>query len=308
MDHDENGQNGPTVATAYRDMMRFDHVSIAVRDIDTALGFFRTVVPVDMRVDKRRGYTDDFNWCDFYVGQFKLELIEATRPDSFVRRFIDRRGEGMHHLSLEVTGLEPLVRRLEAGDIRVVDRFDAGGGEMTAFVSPRSAHGVLIQFWQVPRLVEPERPATAPFRLRSGGSVTMRIDHVSIAVRDISTTLEFFRHFFPIRPGREKHVGYDRSFALANFTLGGYKVELIEQADDSPSNFVRRFLARRGEGLHHISIHVDRLDPLLAQFEADGLRMVGQADLGHGRKTAFISPRSAHGVLIQFWQEPSRLV
>lgn len=284
--------------------MRVDHVSIAVRHIDTALGFFRSFLPIEMRVEKRPGYTDDFSWCDFYIGQFKVELIEATGSDSFVRRFIDKRGEGMHHLSVEVTQIEPLLQRLEADGIRIVDRFNAGDGDITAFISPRSAHGVLIQFWQVPHISEPERPPTAPFRLRSGDTVTMRVDHVSMAVRDIETTLNFFRRYFPIQARRGSHIGYGGDFALTNFLLSGYKIELIAEAPSRPSGFVTRFLERRGEGLHHISIDVDRLDPLLAQLEADGVRIVDQRDFRNGRKTAFISPRSAHGVLIQFWQEP----
>lgn len=285
--------------------MRVDHVSIAVRDIDTALGFFRSFLPLEMRASKRPGYTDDFDWCDFYIGQFKLELIEATRPDSFVTRFINKRGEGMHHLSVEVTQLGPLIERMEADGLRIVDRFDAGDGDVTAFISPRSAHGVLIQFWQVPRIVEPERPRIATLRLRSGERVSMRVDHVSMAVRDIEATLGFFRRYFPIRANRGTHIGYGGDFALTNFLLDGYKIELIAEAPRRPSSFVSRFLERRGEGLHHISIDVDRLDPLLAQLEADGVRIVDKRDFANGRKTAFISPRSACGVLIQFWQERS---
>jgi len=284
--------------------VRVDHVSIAVRDLEAALAFFGRCLPIEMGVEKRPGYTDDFNWCDFYVGPFKLELIEAPRPDGFVHRFIEKRGEGMHHLSLRVRQLEPLLQRLEADGVRVVDRFDAGDGDLTAFISPRSAHGVLVQFWQVADLDEPERPRVVPFRLRSGEIVTMCVDHVSIAVRDIEIALAFFRRYFPISAGRETHVGYDPSFALANFRLNGYKIELIQPAPGAPG-FVARFIERRGEGLHHISIDVDRLDPLLAQLEADGVRIVDRTDFRNGRKTAFISPRSAHGVLIQFWQEPS---
>ncbi len=284
--------------------MRVDHVSVAVRDIDTALAFFGRILPIQMNVEKRPGYTDDFNWGDFYVGPFKLELIEGTRPDSFVQRFIDRRGEGLHHLSLEVQGMAPLLQRLEADGVRIVDRFDGGAGDMTAFISPRSAHGVLIQFWHAAEIIEPERPRTASLRLRGGETVAMRVDHVSMAVRDINRTLDFFRSYFPITSGREKHHGYDGSFALANFKLNGYKIELIEEGRPEAPGFVTRFLQRRGEGMHHISIDVDRLDPLLAQLEADGVRIVDRADFRNGRKTAFISPRSAHGVLIQFWQEP----
>jgi methylmalonyl-CoA/ethylmalonyl-CoA epimerase len=287
--------------------VRVDHVSIAVRDIDAALGLFRACLPIETHIDKRPGYTADFNWCDFYIGSFKVELIEAAQPDSFVRRFIDKRGEGLHHLSLEVTNLAPLLARLEGDGVRIVDRFDAGDGDLTAFISPRSAHGVLIQFWQVDQFGEPERPRTAPFRLRSGETVTMRVDHVSMAVRDIDVTLAFFRRYFPIRGGRAPHPGYDGRFVLTHFSFNGYKIELIAEAQGQPPGFVARFLQRRGEGFHHLSIDVDRLDPLLAQLEADGVRIVDRFAFRSGRQTAFISPRSAHGVLIQFWEEPNLL-
>lgn len=284
--------------------MRVDHVSIAVNDMDTALRFFRSVFPIEMRAEKRHGYTDDFNWCDFYIGQFKLELIEATRPDSFVRRFIDKRGEGMHHMSLEVSQVQPLLARLERDGIRIVDRYTAADGDMTAFISPRSAHGVLIQFWQNPQITEPERPRIVPFRLRSGEVVHVRVDHVSMAARDIETSMSFFRRYFPVRAMREPHPGYDGTFLLTNFLLNGYKIEIIAPHQDQGPGFVSRFLQRRGEGLHHISVDVDRLDPLLQQLEADGVRIVDRTDFSDELKTAFISPRSAHGVLIQFWQTP----
>ncbi|MBI4517515.1 MAG: VOC family protein [Deltaproteobacteria bacterium] len=284
--------------------MRVDHVSIAVRDIDAALARFRSLLPLAMNVEKRPGYTDDFNWCDCYIGNFKLELIEAARPGSFVHRFIDRRGEGLHHLSLETTQLPALAARLERDGLRIVDRWSGGENHMTAFISPRSAYGALVQFWHSPELAEPQRPRAAALRLRSGENIRMFVDHVSLAVRSIDTTLGFFRRYFPITLGPDKHPGYDGSFALTNFSLKGYKIELIEQLPGQPPGFVARFLAKRGEGFHHLSIDVERLDPLLAQLEAEGVRIVDRADLGQGYKTAFISPRSAHGVLIQFWETP----
>ena len=284
--------------------MRVDHVSIAVRDLDAALGFFRRCLPIEMRREKRPGYTPDFNWCDFYVGPFKLELIEATQPDSFVTRFLDKRGEGLHHLSVEVDELDPLLRRFERDGIRIVDRFESDSGNTTAFIHPRSAHGVLVQFWQVAHVEAPERPPSATMTLRSGEQVTVRVDHVSLAVRSVDTTLDFFRRYFPITDRHPTHPGYDGTFALTHFLLNGYKIELIEELAGR-TGFVSRFLEKRGEGFHHISIDVDRLDPLLAQLETDGVRIVDRFDFSDSLKTAFISPRSAHGVLIQFWQDPS---
>src|ERR1051326_7525286 len=82
--------------------LRVDHVSIAVPAIAPALDFFRRILPIRMGIEPQPGYDGEFMWTDFYVGEFKLELIESARPGSFVERFLARRGEGFHHLSLEV--------------------------------------------------------------------------------------------------------------------------------------------------------------------------------------------------------------
>ena len=278
-----------------------DHFSIAVHSIERALDFFSRYLPVEMNWKTTEGYDEQFRWCDFYVGHVKIELIESARAGSFVERFLERRGEGIHHLSLEVDDLEAMVGPMERDGLRIVDRFDTGNGEKTAFVSPRSALGMLIQFWQVnqdPGATGRREPIVEmPF-----GGVRMRFDHLSTAVRDITAGMEFFERYFPITRRRERHVGYGGDFELQQFDLAGYKVELI--ADASGSSFVRHFLQKRGEGFHHVSIDVDELAPVLERLRADGVRVVDEADLGNGYRTAFVSPRSAHGVLIQFWQIP----
>src|SRR5207247_10134595 len=89
--------------------LRVDHVSIAVEAIAPALAFFRRVLPIRMQVEPRPGYDDQFVWTDFFVGDRKLELIESARPASFVERFLARRGEGMHHLWIDVEWCCPQV-------------------------------------------------------------------------------------------------------------------------------------------------------------------------------------------------------
>src|SRR5438046_4371156 len=107
---------------------RVDHVSIAVRAIAPALAFFRRVLPIRMRVAPRPGYDDQFVWTDFFVGDWKLELIESARPGSFVERFLARRGEGPHHLSIDVEEgrLGAYTAALERDGLRIVDRGDYG--------------------------------------------------------------------------------------------------------------------------------------------------------------------------------------
>ena len=286
--------------------VRVDHFSIAVRSIDAALDFFGRHFPVVMHERTRAGYTDDFRWCDFYLGHAKVELIESTRPGSFVDRFIERRGEGLHHLSLEVERLDPLLHDLRRDGLRIVDEHETERGERTAFISPRSAHGMLIQFWQAAHLADPGPGEAPPLPRLPGLDSRMRFDHLSAAVRDIPQAFGLFSRHLPIADQGPLHRGYAGDFDLKQFTIGNrgrFRMEFV--ADASGTSFVRRFLDRRGEGFHHLSIDVDEIDPLLERMRASGVRIVDEAEPGGGFKTAFVSPRSAFGVLIQFWQVPN---
>jgi methylmalonyl-CoA epimerase len=282
--------------------MRVDHLSIAVRDMDAALAFFGRHFPIALGHERRLGHTGDYLWCDFFIGAFKLELIQSAGRGSFVERFLARRGEGLHHLSIEAPDFERVVADLERAGLRIVDRFEGGPDEKTAFISPRSAFGVLIQLWKSFDAAPP-RPAvvTHPY---DGTPVRLRVNHVAIAVRDLARALAFFERCFPITRGTAPRPGYEPSFRFADFTLNGYKIELVEQNPDGPRGFAAAFLERRGEGLHHVSIDVDRLAPVLAELERDGVRVTDRFRAPDGRGTAFISPRSAFGTLIQLWEHP----
>ncbi len=285
--------------------LRVDHFSIAVRSMEETLEFFSRYLPVEMGWEPADGYNDEFRWCDFYVGHVKFELIESARPGSFVERFIEKRGEGLHHFSIEVDDLDAMIGPMERDGLRIVDRFDAGDGEKTAFISPRSAFGMLVQFWQVKHDLD-AIPARDPIGKLPFADVRVRFDHLSAAVRDLDVSMEFWNRYFPVENRRERHIGYAGDFEMQQFDVNGYKLELI--ADASGSSFVTHFLEKRGEGFHHISIDVDDLAPVLERLRADGIRVVDEADLGNGYRTAFVSPRSAHGVLIQFWQVPARIL
>src|SRR6185369_16008713 len=124
---------------------------------------------------------------------------------------------------------------------RIVDRFDAGDGDVTAFISPRSCFGVLVQFWQAGDSSEAHGKDGVQYRLRSGQAVNMRVDHVSIAVRDIDATLRFFESYFPFTLRRPPHPGWDGTFNIASFYVNGYKVELIQGQPGRPG-FVERFI------------------------------------------------------------------
>ena len=283
--------------------LRVDHVSIAVRSIDRALEFFLGHFPARMNLEKQPGYGEvpEFHWTDFTIGNFKIELIESARPGSFVERFLEWRGEGFHHLSFKIDELDPHVELLEAEGVRIVDRFDEGDGHKTAFIHPRSAFGTLIQFWQEPDAAELAAPSWGG-NVRNHGQ-RWQVDHLSLAVRELDPALAFFDRHFGARKETEPHIGYDQTFRLMQGRLGDYRLEIMESVRQG--GFLSRFLERRGEGLHHLSIDVEDHDAALAPFERAGVRIVDRFDYAPGWRTAFLHPKSAFGVLIQFWQMPA---
>jgi methylmalonyl-CoA/ethylmalonyl-CoA epimerase len=159
-----------------------------------------------------------------------------------------------------------------------------------------------VQFWQIPGFHGDTPPNVPTDPVATTDGVRFRVDHLALAVHAIDPTLDWFRRIFPVEVTRPKHPGWDGSHNLLHFRLAGYKIELLEPA--RPGSFVERFLARRGEGFHHVAVDVDRLAPLVGRLERDGVQLVDKATIDGGRETAFVHPRDAHGVLLQFWQEP----
>ncbi len=275
--------------------MRFDHVSIAVRSIDRAYQFFQRYFPVHFRNEKRQDnqVSGSFLWQDFWLGGFAIEMIEdLPGQKTFVGKFIDKHGEGMHHLSIEVDHLKPLTDAMKRDGVRIVDEQTFPDGSATAFISPRSAFGALIQFWQVPHFDDPKRPP-------SDGLA--RFDHVSLAVKDIRKAQEFFMRYFPATMGREPHTASE-GFILGNLNIEGFKLEFIQSpGTGGKSDFVGNFIERYGEGMHHLTINLKEFDQTVAKLKADGIRVVDEGKDWRGDREFYISPRAAFGALIQVW-------
>jgi len=122
-----------------------DHVGVAVKNIDTALAFFKKVFDVpdaDIELMEDQGVRA----CLIEVGQTRLELLEPTGPESRVGRFIERRGEGLHHLALNVTDISGKLQTLQTLGVDLIDQTPREGLSGTiAFVHPRSVFGILTE-------------------------------------------------------------------------------------------------------------------------------------------------------------------
>lgn len=126
----------------------------------------------------------------------------------------------------------------------------------------------------------------------------MKIDHLGIAVRSLSDSLPFYRNVLGLELAGTEAVE-DQGVNVAMLPIGGSRIELLEPvAEDS---VVGRFIAKRGEGLHHICYEVEELESKLAEMRSQGVRLLdGYPRRGAGgRLVAFVHPASAGGVLVE---------
>jgi methylmalonyl-CoA epimerase len=128
---------------------RLDHIGIAVSDVGRALAFYRDALGLD--VDAPEEVPSQRVRAHFVrVGDSTLELLEATAPDSPIAKFVEKRGPGLHHITLRVDDIAAAVAALKARGVRLIDESPRPGAEgaLVAFVHPSAAHGVLVELKQ----------------------------------------------------------------------------------------------------------------------------------------------------------------
>lgn len=126
--------------------MKIHHLGIAVESLATAVPIFEKLLG---RAPDSEEVVEDqkVRLAIFAVGESRIELLEATSPDSPIARFIAKRGQGIHHLTLAVPDLAETLAQLERKGMRLIDREPrtGAGKERIAFLHPSSSAGVLIE-------------------------------------------------------------------------------------------------------------------------------------------------------------------
>jgi len=126
-----------------------DHIGIAVKDLSAALAFYRDALGLEVEAPEE--VTSQQVRAHFVpVGDSKLELLEATAPQSAIARYLDKRGPGLHHITLRVDDIGAALGHLRSRGVRLIDEHPRPGaeGSTIAFIHPSSAHGVLIELKQ----------------------------------------------------------------------------------------------------------------------------------------------------------------
>ncbi|RLD23491.1 MAG: methylmalonyl-CoA epimerase [Bacteroidetes bacterium] len=130
-------------------MNRIEHIGIAVGDLESAMQTFERLLgtpPYKKETVESEGVKTVF----FKVGEIKIELLEATKADSPIAKFIDKRGQGIHHIAFDVDSVEEKAAELRANDFVVLNESPKAGADnkMISFIHPKSTNGVLVELCQ----------------------------------------------------------------------------------------------------------------------------------------------------------------
>jgi methylmalonyl-CoA epimerase len=131
--------------------MRIDHVGLAVRSIEASLKVFEPLLATQATTPERVE-SQKVRAVFLEAGESHFELLEPTDPDSAVGRFLERRGEGMHHVAFRVPSVDVALAGVRARGGRVIDEVARPGarGRKVGFAHPSTFHGTLVEFVEGP--------------------------------------------------------------------------------------------------------------------------------------------------------------
>ena len=130
-------------------MNKIEHIGIAVKDIEKSNELFASLFnkkPYKQEAVESENVITSF----FETGESKIELLQATHEDSAIAKFIEKKGEGIHHIAFDVTDIYAELERLEKEGFRIISKEPKKGADnkLVAFLHPKSTNGVLIELCQ----------------------------------------------------------------------------------------------------------------------------------------------------------------
>lgn len=130
-------------------MLKVEHIGIAVKNMQDAVLLFEKLLNTNC-YKTELVETEKVNTAFFQKGETKIELLESTDPDGVIARFIERKGEGLHHIAFDVTDILSEMKRLQAEGFVLLNEEPKPGADnkMVCFLHPKGTNGVLIELCQ----------------------------------------------------------------------------------------------------------------------------------------------------------------
>jgi len=124
-----------------------EHIGIAVKNLNESINFYENILGLKCYAIEEVA-DQKVKTAFFQVGQTKIELLESTDPDGPIGKFIDKKGEGIHHIAYSVTDLPAALQHVKTNEVKLIDENPRRGAEglNIAFLHPKSTNGVLTEF------------------------------------------------------------------------------------------------------------------------------------------------------------------
>lgn len=231
--------------------------------------------------------------------EIEFEILDPSSPQSFVQKFLDEQGPGLHHITLEVTDIHEAAAELERLGIKPFGGISDDGQWLLTYIHPKDSGGIL---WQL--FVPKEPPPTLDRSTGNGAIGLKRVDHVSTAVPDREKQIDFLTRVLGFTvDGR--FTDEEGGFIAANLSIPGSLLRFEVMQPTRPDSFVQAFIDKRRAGMHHICCEVESVDAAAAALRQAGIEPFGGVVENHWRKHTFIHPRDSGGVLFQLFEQPA---
>lgn len=236
---------------------RVHHVGVVVKSADAALGFYRDVMGLEVTEDRVMS-EQGVRGVLLALGENEIELLQPIEEDTGVSRFLETRGETLHHICLNTDDVASELSRLKAAGVDLIDETPREGlAGQIGFVHPSSTNGVLIEFAQP--------PAGAHTSSEKG------FDHLAVTVADMESGAASWKQVAgldvtnEIRPPGAQMV-------IGQMPCGQCMIELlVPDGDDSP---IAKRIADAGErAASMVAIEVDDIDAEIARYRASGIEL-----------------------------------
>lgn len=130
-------------------MVRIEHIGIAVKQLDEAIPLYEQLLNTPC-YKTEAVQSENVNTAFFKTGESKIELLEGTAPESTISKFIDKKGEGIHHIAFEVENIHAEMKRLAALGFEILNAEPKKGADnkLVCFLHPKTTKGVLVELCQ----------------------------------------------------------------------------------------------------------------------------------------------------------------